>query len=251
MLERNEIIAEIIQDYLADLSERCDELEAATMDLEKAEDKSAGLAKAFRIVHAEQGQAATLGFYTVSNICQLMEESLTFMKPQEANVEWTALSSLLKYVDLLRQAALAYSNRQPTSEIDTALNALHKSLMPTTVRVLIVDSSKVSAALWKSAISDLPVQVTTEKNGYTALSRLLKQEFDAVITSKEVEMLNGVALLAALKAAGVASSNAKTYLISSGSIDDVPAALQQFVDNFVPKDSNAKALLNAHIAKLS
>lgn len=251
MLARNEIIAEIIQDYLADLNERCDELEEAIMALEKAEDKSVHLAKAFRIAHAEQGQAQTLGFYSVGTICQLLEESLTYLKPQEANVEWTALSNLLKYVDLLRQAAAAYSNRKSTANIDKELNALHKSMIPTEIRVLIVDSSKVSAALWKSALNDLPVQVTSEKNGYAALSRLLTQEFDAVITSKEVEMLNGVALLAAIKAADVASSQAKTFLISSGTIEDVPAALRQFIDVFVPKDPTTKEVLKVQISLLS
>ena len=67
-------------------------------------------------------------------------------------------------------------------------------------RVLLVDTSRATLEVCVSVLNDLGVrEIVALQDGYEALGRLLKEPFDAVITSLRVPMIDGLTLTPVLR----------------------------------------------------
>lgn len=66
-------------------------------------------------------------------------------------------------------------------------------------RLLIADDDKVQLSLMKALFSAFPVQVDTEINSSSVISRLEQQEYDAVLTDIQMPVLDGFSLLALIR----------------------------------------------------
>ncbi len=78
--------------------------------------------------------------------------------------------------------------------------------------MLIVESARLMTELYQKMLRDLPLQLTNEDNGLTALERLLHEPYDLLIVGRELKELNGIALMAALRSVINGSDSNGTYL---------------------------------------
>ncbi|MDP2154747.1 MAG: hypothetical protein Q8J61_02000 [Sulfuricella sp.] len=100
-------------------------------------------------------------------------------------------------------------------EIEKKLLDLHGKAFAVERSVLLVEGSRLSSKIYMQALSGLPVHTVTMQNGYDALLRALNEPFDILISSLEVTVLNGRALIGALRLSSSPSRHIKTILPTS------------------------------------
>lgn len=83
-------------------------------------------------------------------------------------------------------------------------------------KVLIVESSSFVLDQYKEALSTLGLDIVVEKDGYKALGRLLKENFDSLVTSTHISTIDGASLVTVLKMLGSSNQNIPTTLIYQG-----------------------------------
>jgi len=237
------------QSYLAEFTEQCDDLEANVMHFAKPDLYGNAFETAYRNVHSIKGSAGTHGLLALSSICHHFEDLLTKIAQEAGTVSDELIDVSLQYVDLLRDTA---SQLQDGNLDDDALNeelaVLDKRIFPSECSGLLVDSSKFHANIFSHALNGLPVKLTVVNNGYEALERLLQEKFDFIITGKELPVLNGVALLSALRASETRNAKIKAVLVTS--IEKVSLPFPGVADQIVKRDRNMPAALKEAVGKI-
>lgn len=226
----DELLAHLQADFLAELGERIDKLEDLTMAYEKGHFAQADFDSLFRAVHSLKGSAGTFGFPIASAVCHAYEDYLN--SGRQSNASFAA--NCLKYIDLLRTAAeKVMQGRTEFADIEDSIRRLSESHFAKPYSAILVEPSKLTAELCKQAVSSLPIRLVQANDGLQALTRLLSEPFDLLISSQEVPTLNGTALIAAIRLANRPGQPIKTVLLTSqpGRID---APIQP--DHIVRKD---------------
>ncbi len=153
-----------------------------------------------RQVHSIKGTAGGYGLELVSVLAHRMEDLIALMNltdiPKEERID-----RLLKLKDLMAEAVQAYSsgdrayvnNIASRMGVDFEINSAKVNLQKSneTHRLLLVDTSDVTLKLCIEALKRFQIEFATEKNGYDALGRLLKERFDSVIISMHSPWLSG------------------------------------------------------------
>ena len=243
------LLESLRQSYLAEFSDRCDDLETNVMDLGKPQLYGNAFEMAYRNVHSIKGSAGTHGLLALSSICHHFEDLLTRIDEEADAVSDELIDASLKYVDLLRDTALQLqTGRLDNDALNEALEAQGKRIFPSEYTGLLVDSSKFNMKIFLNALTELPVKLTVVNDGYQALERLLQEKFDFVITSKELPVLNGVALLSALRASETGNAQIKAVLVTSK--DKVALPLPGLVDKIVKRDRNMSAALKEAVREI-
>jgi chemotaxis protein histidine kinase CheA len=243
------LLESLRQSYLAEFSDRCDDLETNVMDLGKPQLYGNAFEMAYRNVHSIKGSAGTHGLLALSSICHHFEDLLTRIDEEADAVSDELIDASLKYVDLLRDTALQLqTGRLDNDALNEALEAQGKRIFPSQYTGLLVDSSKFNMKIFLNALTELPVKLTVVNDGYQALERLLQEKFDFVITSKELPVLNGVALLSALRASETGNAQIKAVLVTSK--DKVALPLPGLVDKIVKRDRNMSAALKEAVREI-
>jgi CheY-like chemotaxis protein/HPt (histidine-containing phosphotransfer) domain-containing protein len=204
---------------------------------------------AYRNVHSIKGSAGTHGLLALSSICHHFEDLLTRIDQESSAVSDEQIDVSLKYVDLLRDTASQLQTGNLDDDVlNEALAAQSNRIFPGEYTGLLVDGSKFNAKIILNALTELPVKLTVVNNGYEALERLLQEKFDFVITGKELPVLNGVALLSALRASETGNAGIKTVLVTSK--DEMALPFPGLVDQIVKKDQNMLAALQEVVRKI-
>lgn len=214
----DELLAHLQADFLGELAERIDTLEGLTMAFEKGGFAQTDFDALYRVAHSLKGTAGTFGFTIISAVCHAYEDYLNANKQADPNF----LSHCLAYVDLLRSAAdKLRQGRTEFADIETAIHRLGETHFAKPYSAMLVEPSKLTAELCKQAMAGLPVRIVQVSDGLQALSRLLSEPFDLLITSQEIKTLNGTALVAAIRLANRPGHEVKTVLLTSqpGRID--------------------------------
>ncbi|MCU0842061.1 MAG: Hpt domain-containing protein [Thiobacillaceae bacterium] len=219
--------------FLAELPERCDRLEDSVLALERGQSSQDAYQELYRNVHSLKGSGGTFGLSIVTSICHQFENFLT-----ETAGRYTQAfgSAALGYIDLLRRAAeLAARDKPDYAPIEASLERMRQAMLRSRSAVLIADSSATMRGLYQQILHDLPLQISVVDNGMAALDRLLHQPFDLLIAARELDGLNALAVVAALRASNHHNRDIPVILISS-SQDDLPAHLR--IHRRVPRDRN-------------
>lgn len=108
-----------------------------------------------------------------------------------------------------------HTGNESFPHIEEQLNKLRKQLAQKQSTVLLVDNSKLLTSIYLKILSALPVKAVVMNDGIFALTRALTEPFDLIITTNEIPMLSGAALIGALKLSDSKSRNTKTILITS------------------------------------
>jgi HPt (histidine-containing phosphotransfer) domain-containing protein/CheY-like chemotaxis protein len=202
--------------YVADLGEKLNEIEANLLALEDAARFAEGFQATYRRVHSLKGSAGTYGIPIVSKICHQLEEYLTVNAEAPDRLSRAVLDQCLAHVELMRQARdMVARGIEHFQEIDEQLEVLRSFLLGGRFSVMVVETSKVNVKLCREIIGGFPLHLTVLDNGIHALERLLHERYHILITSHEIRMLNGLALVAAVRLSNRHNQNIKAILLSS------------------------------------
>lgn len=202
--------------YVSELGEKLDEIESDLLALEDMARFAESFELTYRRVHSLKGSAGTYGIPIISKICHQLEEYLNFSAGMPDRVSRQLLDQCLAHVDLMRQAReLVTRGAEHFQEIEQQLDGLRASLLGDRYSVMVVETSKVNVKLCCEIMSGFPLHVTVLDNGVHALERLLHERYHILITGYDVKMLNGLALVAAVRLSNRNNQNIKAILLSS------------------------------------
>ena len=209
------LLATMRNEFLGELPERCDRCDELILTLERSPLDHEAFNDLFRGVHSLKGSGGTHGLGIITTICHQLENLLTETN-ERRGFDATFATRALAYVDLLRQVAtIAHLDKPDYSAIENELDRLRQLALQSRKAGLIVESSTMMSGLYQKALEKLPLQLTLADNGLSALDRLLREPFDFVIVGGELKDLNGIALMAALRASNKQNQNIPAILVSS------------------------------------
>jgi len=210
-----QVLLELKSTYLAEMPERCQRMEELVLKLNADANYESDYQSLYRQIHSTKGSAGTHGIEIVSSICHQFEELINQIDGKPEKLSEDLINHCLAYIDLVRIAVEQETEDCLDEEaITQSLSDIHALAFPNTFRCMIIDASKSRGELYKKALSVLPLNVSVMDNGYYALMPLLKEKYDFLILSKELPLLNGVALIQALRASGSLSRHIYSVLLS-------------------------------------
>jgi CheY-like chemotaxis protein/HPt (histidine-containing phosphotransfer) domain-containing protein len=228
--------------YLRELTTTLEEVEALVLELGDA-DGAAGPVRALaRQIHTIKGTAGSLGLDLLSLTAHRMEDLLAERPPDQKSDE-KFIDRLLAQNDLLGSIAKAYLDKN-TRALEEARCRLEPSsaapcrppdrnLTPEVrlKRVLIVEPSVAALQFCVNALRSIGApEVSSACDGYEALGLLLKEKFDAVITSLQLPTIDGQSLAATLRIVpGPNTATPVILLTSSASALDPAKASPDFL----------------------
>lgn len=201
--------------YLEDIPEKLDRLDQLLVAMESAGVDASSFNECYRITHSMKGSGGVYGLHIITTICHQLEDILSATNGG-TNFTKSQIAFCLKYVDLIRTAlGQIHAGIQNFSEIEETLGNLRKKFSIKQFTVMIIDHSKLVTQVYLEALKDLPVRPVVMEDGLTALARLLTEPFDMLITTNEIPVLKGMALIGALKLSGAKNRNIRTVLVTS------------------------------------
>lgn len=228
------------EEFLSEMPERCDRFEALILALETSPSDRETFNALFRAVHSLKGAGGTHGVPVITTLCHQLENLLSEAdEGQRFDTGFATWS--LAHVDLLRRVAeLAAQGDSNETLLVAEIERLRQAGLQSRKPVLIAESSAALAGLYRQALATLPVLPVVEADGLTALQRLLDESFDLVIVGRELKTLNGIALMAAVRASQGRNRNVPAILVSSQP-GEVPA--HAGFDAIVRRDAQQMASL--------
>ncbi len=212
--QAQKLLQQLRKEYLSELSQQCDEIENLVLSLISSFQES--YAELYRRVHSMKGSAGTHGVTVITTICHNFEEQLNGIEEREGGVACAETDRFLLYVDLIRKArSIALKNSTDFNAIEEALEQVRQQLLVDQYPVMLVESSGYVTLLCKESLSALPLKVTVEDDGLSALGLLLRNRYSLLITANEAKTLNGMALISAIRASDGVNKNIKTILLTS------------------------------------
>lgn len=236
--------------FLEEIPEKLDRLEQLLIAMEKYGVNDESFDEFYRIIHSLKGSGGTFGLHIITTICHQLEDLLNTAEGG-AKYSLAHIAISLNYIDLLR-VTLEHIQRGNASfpEIEERLNALNKQLAQKQYTVLIVDNSKLLTKIYLQALAELPVRPVIMAEGLQALRRVLTEPFDLLITTNEIPVLNGIAMIGALKLSNTKNRNIKTILVTSD--QDISTNRTTDADYIIIKDAKlASNLVNVTRRALS
>ena len=198
MIQGNNELDEAMRDeYRAHALEELERAEQVVLDCE-SEKLQEIIRKIQLIIHSIKGSSGTYDFNFASRVCHSLEDFLNSEEHSKQNSQ--IMDTILSYIDLLKEYFKVI-----TSDSDDTINKFRQRLESLSFaknsvdyRVLIVELSKTLSSACERILRNIGIRVAVVKDGYEALGRLLKEEFDCLITSKRVATINGIQLIQSL-----------------------------------------------------
>lgn len=238
-----DLLASIRTSYVVEVPEKCDLMERCILELRNKQGFDLAFDDIYRQVHNMKGATGTHGLDILSTICHRFEDLLNIIDHNYSNINESRIDDALKYIDLIRETVLDLdTERYDPNKIKQKLRSIEKKPSVKLInKGLFVDQSRISVRYCSESLSDLPIQLAVAANGMEALQRLLTDDFDFLITSKELALLNGIALISALRSSETKNEKIKTVLITSKTNIKLP--YPDMVDYIIKKDfAMAKSL---------
>jgi chemotaxis protein histidine kinase CheA len=225
--------------FLDDLQERCDQCDNLLLTLEKNPDDRVLFDELFRTVHSLKGSGGTHGLHIITSVCHQLEGCLAEMS---AKGDFSRLlERALKYVDLLRRVEAPGRMENPDyTGIEAEMEALRQSALQNRKSCLVAESSAMMARVYQTVLADRSIQFVMVSDGLEALSRLLRESFDFAIIGRELKDLNGIAVIAALRASQCKNQNLPVIFVSSN-LDNIPD--HAHINAVLPKNNRLSSTL--------
>ena len=228
--------------YLRELTTTLEEVEGLVLELGDAAGAAGPERALARQIHTIKGTAGSLGLDLLSLAAHRMEDLLAG-RPLDQHRDEKFIDRLLAQNDRLGSIAKAYLKKNscaldearrelgldstaPRREPDTSANS-----GAALKRVLIVEPSAAALQFCVNALRSIGApEVSSVRDGYEALGFLLKEKFDAVITSMQVPTIDGQSLAAVLRIVPGPNAAAPVILLtSSASALDAAKARPDFL----------------------
>lgn len=244
------LLAEIRLQFISELPARLDDIETNILTLLEADSYEDVFQQVYRAAHSLKGSAGMHeGLDILGTIAHNFENELTHLDSEKQGNIPVNIKTLLAYIDLLRQALDSISNNnEHFADIERQLSALSNQQSHLKYRVLVIESSKSIIDMARHTLSDYPMHIRTCSNGYDALKLLLLEHFDIVITNNEAPMLNGLALIAALRLSNANPGIQSILLTSTPAQAPCPELEPNYIIN---KDRDLVKNLSGIISKIT
>ena len=250
-----DFLVQLRLNYIAELPEKIDFLEALLLSSEKRPDSNGDIFnEVFRAVHSLKGSGGTYGLFIITKVCHKFEDYLRQIGGGKSikSLRADAIPAALKFVDLLKE--IAEIARQEHAQFDTVeshLKELVDEYEPNThVRGIIVTNSRVVAGFCHQVSKSLDVHVKIIDNSYQALLQLLTTRYDLLITGTEMPLLTGKALVAALRLSESPNKYIPAILITSNDSLDKHTKRETDPDYIVHKDKDLVQHLGETMKKI-
>lgn len=211
-------------DFLSQLSERCDSMEALILRLSREPSDREVFNALYRAIHSLKGAGGTHGMPVITTVCHQLENMLCEADARQG-FDGGFTVHALAFVDLLRETEKIARQLAPDySAIEIAMQAMRKQTLQQRKSVMIADTSPVMTELYRHLLATLPVHITAAEAGMPALERLMYEPFDLAIIGREMKNLNGVALVKALRESSSLNRDISVVLITTN-LDGIPSDL--------------------------
>ncbi len=230
------ILSALRDDYLADLPTRLQEMESQVLDLEDSALFEEQYHALFGNIHSIKGSAGTHGLFILSRICHRFEDHLT------ANKELSVLtkeqvSHLFKFIDLLTSAReLILNGNEVFTSIEHDLDELDVKVFKGVLRILSVGQSTSSNRLITNVLKNYSIQYVAMSDGLQSLDKLVHDKFDLMFIGLELPMLNGLAVIAAVRMSKSINSTMPIILLTSKA--DIKLDPILGVEHVIQRDAN-------------
>lgn len=243
-------IEQLREEYLATIDEDLSNVEHIIVSLEHSKKVIDDVRQVFRVVHSIKGGAGSYNLLVLSSICHRFEDYIaSFDDKSEIN---SFIDQSLKYIDLLKNCSHDYeAGKKDLDKYISYLDGMGPSREGDEVssgRVLIVDTTKSIPKIFKRSLKSLNLEISQTDDGLEAFRRLVSERFDALVTSVNVNTLDGLSVISALKTTNNINKKIPTIALSANdniNLDDLPFR----PDHFVVKDgdlaSNAKRIMDS------
>ena len=245
------LLSTLKDNFLAEIPDRCDDIEDYILALEKDDEFADAFKALFRSIHSLKGSGGTMGLPIITSISHQFEDLLSDIDGDKAKVNPNSIDFMLKYNDLLKTTSKSLASQ--TLEEDSVKKTLESLKAASYVKkgtCLLVEPSKMMLRAVTKALEKQSYHVTTVPSGIVALERLLNESFDVLITSKETPVLNGVALISALRKSETKHAKLPCILTTSKDISSLDIDGMN-ISAVVKKDKSFADNLSSEIQKLS
>lgn len=209
-----QVLLELKQDFLLDLPGRLDKIENLILSFPQTSAFAEKFPLLLREIHSIKGIAGTYGIHVITSVCHSLEDRLSWSMGMDAALV-LPIDNWLKYIDLIRQAIVHASTDNVFNEIEEALFCLKSGGPGIMFTGLLVTSSKSITSLCKQVFVDKVNLLTIVEDGYQGLGQVMREKFDYLIASNEINGLNGKALIAALRLSDSGNKNMPVVLLTS------------------------------------
>lgn len=239
------ILQQLKVNYLAELPEKLNDLEQLALQLIQDSNYSENFDELYRKTHSLKGSAGTYGLPAITGICHEMEDSLSGNASSNKKDVDALVDRCLAYIDLMRQVTTGASRGENVfPDIEAALTTLRTSRVGQLWTAVLVEPSRVNTALYLGVLKEFPIEFSVRETGYDALELLLHNRFDLLITGYETPLLNGAALIAAMRLCACQNESTPAVLITSNTNVCPPASVGPNL--ILPRDAHvASNLLEA------
>jgi CheY-like chemotaxis protein/HPt (histidine-containing phosphotransfer) domain-containing protein len=258
MAADREIDAELLTErnsYLREMKADLQDIENLILDLSVANGAAERKQKLARQIHTIKGVAGSYGLDLMSAAAHRMEDLLAENPSQIENNKF--VDSLLAYNDQLAAIAKAYLAGDARF-LNDMRREYHERKKPQAAearlakrfnRVMIVEPSRATLQLCIRVLKEFgAINVSSVEDGYEALGWLLKEEFDAVITSLQVPMIDGQSLFTVLRTIPGPNMAKPVILLTASSAALDPARARP--DHVIQKDVGLTQELRATLTQL-
>ncbi len=213
-----DILENLREGFLDDLPARINLIEQEVMASKETDTDD----ELFRMVHSLKGSAGSYNFHVITKIAHDMEDAMLTLMQKNVFGQPSTIDILLKFIDILRDTTDSLrETKSAPMDIDDRLMGLRAIVFSESLKVLVVEPSKLYASLIEYSLQGLSINFTFVDNGLQALDYLLLNKYDLLISSLESPRLNGDALVAALRLVHNFNKKIKTVLITSQSRDKI------------------------------
>lgn len=233
-----QLLEQLKQEFLSELPGRLSAIENLLIQNEQPDNYQ----ELFRLIHNLKGSAGTHGFQIISTVCHNFESHISNLFDNETLHTQPGTQSSLVFIDLLRKAVDQIERgKTEFSAIQTELERISQAQATHQQDVIVVESSKLHSELIKQALAELPVRISFFDNGLHALESLLIKKYSALITGFETQMLNGEALIAAIRLARGKNRDITSILLTSKAYQ--PESTRSRPDYIIKRDKDLQAHL--------
>ncbi|SMF14479.1 response regulator [Pseudobacteriovorax antillogorgiicola] len=241
--EIDDHINNLIGEFFSNFEDDLDFLEQEILNLSEG-NSDATVRAAYAKVHSIKGSAGALGLGFISTVCHIFEDYLSQI---HQGISKSQSDFLLKFIDLLRDF-----NDVTQSESEPDIDDFKRRLSSLTAsnlkqRFLVVQKTKSFTKRYRQILEGKNVELSTVKNGYEALGRVLQERFDVILCDAYLDLISGLELTKILKIVKCHNPYIKVILVTSN--DDLTREKAGFPDYLVKKDidyfSNIRKIFSA------
>ncbi len=209
--------AALKKEYLHEIEDQIEDLRSL---LEDGSFDQSDFRETYRIIHSLKGGAASYELTHISTICHYFEDFLSERMSEDLENEDNIEACHIFYDIIVDIVCTTRAGNEVVIQpyIDQVSNLGLGDIEQAEKfkgKVLVVDNTKTMGMIVKSALKKNGYDAIISQNGLVAFNRAVTQKFDALITSINLDHLDGISLITAIKCTNNLNANIPTLVISA------------------------------------